>query len=55
MGPPAGLAFPAKPAGHGQSAWAQASATFPAKLDLSRHPALGLWLRGDGSGATLNV
>lgn len=54
-GPAPGVPFPPKLTGHGQSAWAQASATFSAKLDLSRHRALGLWIKGDGSGATLNV
>jgi hypothetical protein len=48
-------ALPPRLAGHGQPAWSQASATFPAKLNLSHHRALGLWVKGDGSGATLNV
>ena len=54
-GPAPDAPLPPKLAGHGQPAWAQASATFPAKLDLSRHRALGVWVKGDGSGATLNV
>ena len=54
-GPAQSASLPQKLAGHGQPAWAQASASFPAKLNLSRHRALGLWIKGDGSGATLNV
>ena len=55
VGPAADSPFPRKLAGHGQPAWAQVSAALPAKLDLGRHRALGLWIKGDGSGATLNV
>lgn len=55
VGPALNSRFPQKLTGHGTPAWAQASASFSAKLDLSGHRALGLWVNGDGSGATLNV
>ena len=55
VGPAVSAAGPQRLTGHGQSAWAQAAASFPAKLDLRQHRALGLWIKGDGSGATLNV
>jgi hypothetical protein len=55
VGPAPGAAGLQRLTGHGQSAWAQAAASFPAKLDLRQHRALGLWIKGDSSGATLNV
>ena len=38
-----------------QPAWVQLHAGYPAPLDLHRHRALGLWVKGDGLGETLNV
>jgi hypothetical protein len=36
-------------------AWARFEKAFDPPLDLSRHRGLGLWVRGDGSGALLNL
>ena len=55
VGPVLESKFPQKLSGHGQPAWAQASANFPAKLNLTGHRAVGLWIKGDGGGETLNV
>jgi hypothetical protein len=41
--------------GSGHPAWAQAVAKFPAKLNLTQHRALGLWVKGDGGGEVLAV
>jgi len=46
---------PATFVGHGENVWAQFSAKYPAKLDLRRHRALGLWIHGDGGGEVLGV
>ncbi len=55
FGPAANSKFPSKLGGHGELAWAQATAELPVKLDLRHHRALGLWIHGDGSRAVLNV
>lgn len=54
-GPAPDSKFPKKLSGHGQSAWAQATAELPTKVDLRKHRALGLWIHGDGGGEVLNV
>ena len=54
-GPDPKAHFPAKLIGGGQPAWAQIHAVYPAPLDLRRHRALGLWVKGDGLGEVLNV
>jgi hypothetical protein len=37
-----------------RSAWAKAVKRFTPTIDMSKHPALGVWVHGDGSGALLN-
>lgn len=54
-GPAVNAPFPNKLAGHGQPAWAQASASFPTPLDLRLHRGLGVWIKGDGGNEVLNV
>lgn len=38
-----------------KAAWAMGRRTFSPPLDLSRHQAIGLWVRGDGHGEVLNL
>ena len=54
-GPDPQLNFPAQRISDGQHAWARLHASYPAPLDLRRHRALGLWVKGDGRGEVLNV
>ncbi len=54
-GPDPRLNFPARRISDGQHAWARLHASYPAPLDLRRHRALGLWVKGDGQGEVLNV
>lgn len=38
-----------------RDSWARVSRTFTPTLDLSKHPALGVWVYGDGKGEVLNL
>lgn len=38
-----------------RGSWAHATKELAPPLDLSRHQALGVWLRGDGKGETINI
>jgi hypothetical protein len=41
--------------GERRGSWARVTKEFAPPLDLSRREALGVWIRGDGKGQTLNV
>jgi hypothetical protein len=55
LGPASSSVLPGKMPGHGQPVWAQAAAKFLANVNLAQHRALGLWIKGDGSGEVLAV